>query len=202
MRAPTAAALLLVAVAGCGADRRAQPPAVLAVRVPTGALSGEYATASALGAGRALTVAHVLRAGRPVVVGGRRARILRVDRTLDLATLAVPGLRAPAPARAAAASAGERVGVRVLRDGATRTLPATVRRVITARVSGGGVVEVRPALELATAVLPGDSGAPVVAPDGRVVGVVFARVDGSAGIAYAVRLAGPPSPPARPARAG
>ena len=42
----------------------------------------------------------------PVFVGGRRARVLRVDRRLDLALLAVAGLRAPAAARGAA-RAGE-----------------------------------------------------------------------------------------------
>jgi S1-C subfamily serine protease len=174
LRALALAALAVVTLAACGGADRAQPPAVLLVRVPTGALSVEQATALALGTGRALTVAHVLRAGRPVVVGRRRARVLRVDRRLDLAVLAVPGLRARAPARGSA-HAGERVTVRVLRDGAVRALPATVRRIITARVSGRGPVEVRPALEVAAAVMPGDSGAPVVAADGRLLGVVFAQ---------------------------
>jgi S1-C subfamily serine protease len=63
----------------------------------------------------------------------------------------------------------------VLRGGAVEALPATVRRTLTARVSGSGRTEVRPALELAAAVMPGDSGAPIVAADGRVVGIVFAQ---------------------------
>jgi len=45
----------------------------------------------------------------------------------------------------------------------------------------------RPALELAAGVSPGDSGAPVVAPDGHVVGIVFARgLRPRPAIAYAV----------------
>jgi hypothetical protein len=179
--------LIALVAAGCGGTK----PEVVAVRVPTGPLSAEHATAVSLGGGRALTVAHVLSPGRPVFVAGHRARVLRVDRRLDLAVLAVAGLRAPA-ASAGAAHAGERVTVQALRG----ALPATVRRVVTARVDGVP----RPALELSARVLPGDSGAPVVG-DGRVLGVVFAGAAG--GLAYAVRTdSGLPPPPARPAPSG
>jgi S1-C subfamily serine protease len=163
------AAIALV-VAGCGGAQTR----VLPVRVPTGPLAADHATAVPIGGGRVMTVAHVLDAGDPVFVAGRRARVVRIDRRLDLAVLAVPGLRAPAVARGEA-RAGERVTVRALRG----PVPAVVRRVITANVDG----EVRPALELAAAVLPGDSGAPVVDGDGRMLGIVFA----SGGLAYAVR---------------
>jgi hypothetical protein len=172
MRWLIAAAAL--ALAGCGGG---SSPRVVGVRVATGPLSSERATALPLGAGRALTVAHVLHGADPVFVGGRRARVLGVDRRLDLAWLAVPGLRAAAPARAAA-HAGERVTIRALRG----TLPATVQRVVTAEIDGF----TRPALELRATVLPGDSGAPVVAGD-RVLGVVFAG--GERGLAYAVSVA-------------
>jgi hypothetical protein len=162
-------AVAALAVAGCGA----QAPRVVGVRVATGPLSSERATAVAVGAGRVLTVAHVLHGADPVFVGARRARVLRVDRRLDLAMLAVAGVRGEL--RWGAAHAGERVTVRTLRGPST----ARVRRVITANVDGN----VRPALELAANAQPGDSGAPVVA-DGRVLGVVFAS--GRNGIAYAV----------------
>jgi S1-C subfamily serine protease len=167
-------------------------PKILDVRVSTEALSGEHATALALGDGRALTVAHVLRAGRPVVVGRRRARVIRVDQRLDIAVLAVPGLRAPAPVRAAG-RAGERVTVRVLRDGAVRALPATIRRTITARLGGRGPTEVRAALELTAPVMPGDSGAPVLDGDDHVTGLVFAQASGRAGLAYALDARAVPS---------
>jgi S1-C subfamily serine protease len=57
-----------------------------------------------------------------------------------------------------------------------------------ARVHGapGDPVYSRPALELAANIRVGDSGAPVVTPRGRVVGVVFARSDDRMGTAYAV----------------
>jgi hypothetical protein len=167
MRALVAIAALVVA--GCGA----QAPRVVGVRVATGPLSSEHATAVAIGAARVLTVAHVLRGDDPVFIAGRRARVVRVDRRLDLAILAVPGVRGGVTW--GVAHAGERVTVQALR----RPLSARVRRVITANVDGN----VRPALELAANLLPGDSGAPVLA-DGRVLGVVFAS--GREGIAYAV----------------
>jgi S1-C subfamily serine protease len=175
-----AVAVAAVALAGCGGAGGAPPP-VLAVRGPDA-----EATGFAIGGGRVLTVAHVLRGGRAVSVGDRRARVLRVDRRDDVAVLASGD--APA-ARAGAAREGDRVTVRVLREGAVRSLRATVRRRITAHVSG----EVRPALELAAAVMPGDSGAPVVDGRGQVVGVVFAQAAGGEALAYALdaRALGP-----------
>src|SRR4051794_41773602 len=101
-----AAAALAVLLAGCGGAA----PGVLEVRV------GDHdATAFGVGDGRAVTVAHVLRAGQPVFVGGQRARVLRVDRRLDVALLAVAGVRAPARrgeagARGPAAGRGGRRG--------------------------------------------------------------------------------------------
>jgi S1-C subfamily serine protease len=63
-----------------------------------------------------------------------------------------------------------------------------VRRAIVAhiRTPDGHRIVRRPALELDAAVLPGDSGAPVLTPDGRVAGVVFARSNRRAHTAYAV----------------
>jgi S1-C subfamily serine protease len=100
--------------------------------------------------------------------------------------LAAPGVAGAAPPRVAA-RAGEAVTVRVLRSGRARSLRATVRRAITARLRPPeGPVLVRPALELAARVEPGDSGAPVLDGDGRLVGVLFAQATGSAAVAYAV----------------
>jgi serine protease Do len=178
------ACVVVAALAGCGGDRTA-PPRVLSVRVP-----GGDATAFAVGRGRAVTVAHVLRRGRPVLVAARRARVVRVDRRLDLAILAIgDGDGGAAVAHAGAARAGERVTVRVLRRGAVRALPATVRRTISAHVGRA----VRPALELTAAVMPGDSGAPVIDGRGGVVGVLFAQAADRDGVAYALdaRALGP-----------
>jgi S1-C subfamily serine protease len=169
-----------VVLVGCGSQ--AKPPVpVAAPRVIAVHVGGEVATAFMIRSRRALTVAHVVQAGRAVVAGGRRARVLRVDRRLDVAVLSVP-MPAPRP-RVGAAHPGDRVTVRA-REG---PLPATVRRTITARVrSRGGAVRVRPALELVVAVMPGDSGAPVVDRRGRVVGVVFAQASDRDALAYAL----------------
>ena len=136
------------------------------------------ATAIPLRDGRVLTVAHVLDGARFVLVDGRPARVVRVDRRLDLAELAVPGLVAPT---VRTVDSGTEAVVRVLRDGEPVTLSAPVRRRVTASIAGHS----RPALELAATVEAGDSGAPVLDARGRVLGIVFAR--GSRG-AWAVAL--------------
>jgi hypothetical protein len=90
------------------------------------------------------------------------------------------------PAGSAPHGDGTRLLVR--RAGRVRALPAEVRRRITARVhspSTGTAVR-RPALELAVNVRVGDSGAPLVGPDGRVLGILFARSRTVDGKAYAV----------------
>lgn len=175
------AALVLAAaaLAGCGGG---EAPSVQAVRV-----ADADATAFGIGDGRAMTVAHVLADGGPVRVGDRAARVLQVDRRLDIAVLGIDGTGPTV--RGGAARAGDRVTVQVLRSGRERSLRATVRRTITARVSG----QIRPALELTAAVMPGDSGAPVVDDDGRVVGVVFAEASDRDALAYALdaRVLGP-----------
>jgi serine protease Do len=173
-----AGAAACAVLAGCGGA----PLGVLEVRV------GDHdATAFGVADGRAVTVAHVLRAGEPVFVGGRRARVLRVDRRLDVALLAIPGVHgATTQSRA---HAGDRATVRVVRAGGATSLRATVRRTISAHIDG----QVRPALELAADVMPGDSGAPVVDGGGHVVGIVFAQASDADPLTYALdaRALGP-----------
>jgi S1-C subfamily serine protease len=188
LRAAAAVVAVAAVLGDCGGEAVTIPaPAVVAVRVPVGAARpDEIATAFAIADRRALTVAHVLRQGRPVLVARRRARVVRVERRLDVAVVAVAGLTGPRP-RAGTAEAGDRVSVLVVRGGAVRSLRARVRRAITARMTArSGSVRVRPALELAATVEPGDSGAPVVGADGRVVGVVFAQASDREGVTYAV----------------
>jgi S1-C subfamily serine protease len=155
-------------------------PAVVTIEV-----AGERATGFVRD-GRVVTVAHVLVAGAAVRVraGGdvRAATVERTDRATDLAVLRAPGLD-PLPA---APVGGVRVLVR--RDGGVAALPVTVRRRIVAslRGPGGPGGPRRNALELEGDIRPGDSGAPVVAPGGRLLGVVFARSAGRPRTAYAV----------------
>jgi S1-C subfamily serine protease len=172
--------------------RAAADPAVVAVAVTHGSAAADLATGFLVARGRVVTVAHVVAGGGAVAVRGgagapRAARVLRIDTARDLAVLAV----AAAPRGAAAARTGTGAGpvrVLVLRGSRVRAVPARVRRHITARVADatGGPEVSRPALELGADVAVGDSGAPVVAADGRVVGVLFARSDRRPGTAYAV----------------
>jgi hypothetical protein len=174
-----ASAIAHVTAGGAGAG-----PTVVAV----GDGPATIATGFSVADGRVVTVAHVLERAAITVRGAdgvaRRGSVVRRDDELDLALLDVPGLPA-APARL---GAGTRLLVR--RDGRIAALPARVVRGIDARVrtAGSGRVAHRPALELAARAAAGDSGAPVVVGS-RVAGVVFARSDGRAGVAYAVDAA-------------
>jgi S1-C subfamily serine protease len=192
-----AAVPIAVLLTGCGADHRAPaPPAVFQV-----AVGSEVATAFALGPGRVVTVAHLLGTrlrGTKVRLNDRTARILAIDERDDLALLAVPGLSAP---RTRLGDARGDVVVLVVRGDRVRALPARVRRPILARIrtpDGRRVVR-RHALELRADVEPGDSGAPVVGPDGRVAGIVFAQSDVREHTAYAVAVSALASPRLRPA---
>ena len=181
-----ALAALAVLVAGCGgSDVRGRPPQVLRVTVAAGGLVPEVATGIAAGDGRVLTVAHALAGRGAVRVAGRPARVLRTDDRLDLALLAVPGLRAPAVRLGGDA---RRVTLAVLRDGRTTALGGAVRRrvVVRFRDQPSDPPKVRPGLEVAASIDPGDSGAPVLDPRGRVLGVVYARSRDRTDTAWAV----------------
>jgi len=145
----------------------------------------EIATGVATGDEGVLTVAHALAARHVVTVEGRPARVLRIDRGLDLALLAVPGLRAP---ELRLGGDAERAGLVVLRDGRPRSLAGRIRRHVLVRWSEqpGDPPSERPGLELAARVDPGDSGAPLLDPQGRLLGVLYARADDDAGTAWAV----------------
>ena len=170
---------------GCGASAPAGGPQVVPVRVAIDGLAPEVATGVAAGDGRVVTVAHALSGGHAVSVAGRPARVLRIDRRLDLALLAVPGLRAP---DVALGGGGHRVTVGVLRHGRVHRLDGRIRRhvVIRWRDQPGDPPRVRPGLELAARVEPGDSGAPLLDARGRLLGVLFARSGDRDDTAWAV----------------
>jgi S1-C subfamily serine protease len=173
---------------GCGgAAPPDRPPRVVRVTVATGGLVPEVATGIAAGDGRVLTVAHALtgHARGAVRVAGRPARILRVDDRLDLALLAVPGVRAP---EVRLGGGARRVTLGVLREGRPAPLGGAVRRrvVIRFRDQPSDPPKVRPGLEVAARIDPGDSGAPVLDGHGRVLGVVYARSRDREDTAWAV----------------
>jgi S1-C subfamily serine protease len=172
---------------GAGAPAGAPPggPRVVSVRVAIDGLVPEVATGVAAGDGRVVTVAHGLSGGHAVSVGGRPARVLRIDRRLDLALLAVPGLRAPDVRLGGGA---DRVNVAVLRNGRPHRLGGRIRRhvVIGWRDQPGDPPRVRPGLELAARVGPGDSGAPLLDGRGRLLGVLYARSSDREDTAWAV----------------
>jgi S1-C subfamily serine protease len=172
----------VVVATGCGSTDR---PEVLRVTVAKDGLLPEIATGVAAGDERVLTVAHPLDGRHAITVAGRPARVLRVDRGLDLALLEVPGLRAPA---LRLGGDGERAGLVVLRGGRPHSLAGSIRRHVLVRWSEqpGDPASDRPGLELAATVDPGDSGAPVLDPRGRLLGVLYARADDDAGTAWAV----------------
>jgi S1-C subfamily serine protease len=180
------ALLWAATAAGCGDE--AADPRILRVSVPGDGRVPDVATGVVAGDGRVLTVAHVLGRARSATVLGRPAAVVRIDRSADLALLSVPGSHA-APLRFSEAAGA--VAVRVLRDGRPRTLRGTVRRRVVARVRDAPTdrPQVRPAIELAVGVAPGDSGAPVLDRDGRLLGLVFAQAGDRDGTAWAVDAA-------------
>jgi S1-C subfamily serine protease len=183
-----AGALAIAAAAALRGDERPADPVVVRVELEGATSAAEVATGFVVGPGRVVTVAHVLNPERMLVVRSgnaapRRAHVLREDRRNDLALIGVPGLKAAG--RAAASASGDRLLVR--RGGRTTALRATIRRSIRATVRGPDWGPYRrAALELATHVQLGDSGAPLVDAHGSVVGVLFARASSGAGTAYAV----------------
>jgi hypothetical protein len=175
------------ALVGSDSARAPAPPGIGALRVSSGQ---GIATGFAVPGGRVITVAHVLDGS--VTVGGRRVRVLRVDRRSDLALLSVPGVDT-GKLDVASARDGEHLRVLRLRDGGPSILSVHVRRSIVAHVRAPAAAQaaVRPALELVLprrygGVAAGDSGAAVITDAGELAGVVFAASRNRADTSYAV----------------
>jgi S1-C subfamily serine protease len=185
-----AAALFLLAPSA-GAPPNA--PAVVDVLVVPAAGSADVATGFEHGAGRVVTVAHVIpgREARVLVRGGdageaRRARVIELDRREDLALLALRDNGIPSTSSPLPDSDAPHLVVR--RDGRPAAIEVEIRRRIQARIRPrpGAAPVRRPALELKARVRPGDSGAPLVAADGSLLGVLFAQSNRHPNTAYAV----------------
>ncbi|MEU3957964.1 MarP family serine protease, partial [Streptomyces achromogenes] len=145
-----------------------------------------------------LTNAHVV-AGidRPSVrVGGAGrsypARVVLFDPGRDVAVLYVPGLRAPALRFAPDAGRGASAVVAGYpENGGLGLRTATVAERV--RAVGPDIHDertvTREVYAIRSEVLPGDSGGPLLTPDGRVLGMVFARSASDAGTGYALTAA-------------
>jgi S1-C subfamily serine protease len=125
------------------------------------------------------------------------------DPDRDVALLEVPGLDRE-PLSLGAAAVGDVGGVFGHPQGQPlRIAPFEVARLIDAtgrNIYGSGLVA-RDVVESASDLQPGDSGSPMVDPDGRVIGLVFAIARDRAAVAYALAtsevravLAGPRAP--------
>ncbi|GAB3594426.1 MarP family serine protease [Angustibacter peucedani] len=137
-----------------------------------------------LASGVVVTNAHVVSGvQRPMVrVGGvgpaSEGRVVVFDPVRDLAVIDVPGLTAPPLDRAADLQRSDTAVVAGFPlNGPYRLDSARVRDVITARGEDiyGSKPSVREVYSLYARVQPGNSGGPLLDPQGRVVGVVFAK---------------------------
>ncbi|WP_052462270.1 MarP family serine protease [Nigerium massiliense] len=144
---------------------------------------------------RVVTNAHVV-AGSDTVevrVGGtgapHRARVVSFDPQLDIAVLSVPGLDARPLQRSGALSARSSGVVAGFPQGGPYTVDAArVRGTIAATgadIYGEQGVR-REIYALRTTVQPGNSGGPLLTPDGRVAGTVFARSTTDPSTGYAL----------------
>jgi S1-C subfamily serine protease len=165
--------------------------------------SADVATGFEHGAGRVVTVAHLIPGRRARAQGARvlvrsgasdnarPARVVALDRRDDLAVLDV---RRGRPARDGRASdsvplpGSSAPHLLVRRAGRPVAIEVEVRRRIQARIQPmlGAAPVRRPALELEARVRRGDSGAPLVAADGTLLGVLFASSRRRPDTAYAV----------------
>lgn len=147
--------------------------------------------------GTVITNAHVVAGvARPQVrvAGVGRAyagRVVVFDPVRDLAVIHVPNLPAPALQRADDLERGDSAVVAGFPlDGPYRLDAARVREVVTARGEDiyGGRTSVREVYSLFARVQPGNSGGPLLSPDGEVVGVVFAKSLDNARTGYALTM--------------
>jgi len=181
---PNAAAVNAAAAAGRAATVRVEGLGCGGLVEGTGFVAGP---------GLVATNAHVVAGiARPIVVdanGTHAATVVRFDPDLDFAVLRTTGLAAaPLPLATTTVSRGTVGAVLGYPGGGSFTVsPAAVLQRQTAvgrNIYDSGLIH-RDIYTLQAIVRPGNSGGPLVTPDGTVIGVVFAMstVNGSVGYA-------------------
>ncbi len=130
---------------------------------------------------RVMTNAHVVAGtdtvGIETTAGDYPARVVYFDPEVDIAVLAVPRLRAPAlPFAAETAKAGDSaIVLGYPLDGPYKATPARIRGRINLR--GPDIYEAntvqRDVFTVRAEIRSGNSGGPMITPDGKVIGVVF-----------------------------
>lgn len=149
-----------------------------------------------VGNGRVLTNAHVVAGVSAPVVrirqadAGLAASVVYFDPATDIAVLDVPGLASrPLPIAAELAASGDAAVIAGFPEsGPYRVEPARVRTVVTAvgdDIYGMAGVE-RQVYAVRGLVLPGNSGGPLLRPDGVVLGMVFGSDDEAEETGYAL----------------
>lgn len=158
---------------------------------------GQEGSGAVIAPGRVVTNAHVVagvREPRVQVTGvgeAHGAEVVLFDPSKDVAILSVPGLRAPALDLGESLGRGDSAVVAGFpRNGPYQAAAARVRGVVKAK---GDDIYGRPGVErevysLYTQVEPGNSGGPLLDPDGDMVGLVFARSQNDARTGYALTL--------------
>lgn len=178
---------------------RAVSGSVVKIRGNASCGRGQEGSGWVLAPGRVVTNAHVVAGvfepGVQILGQGRSyaAKVVHFNAARDVAVLDVPGLPAPAMRQGAALGAGDSAVVAGFPlDGPYAIVPARVRAVIspTGEDIYGRSAVTRQVYSLYTTVEPGNSGGPVIAPDGAVVGVVFARSMDDRSTGYALTLSG------------
>ena len=165
------AAAIIVTSAGCADDPPDGVTSVAIAATPCDRPTARLGVGTIVAEGWVLTAAHVVEDElRDVAVDGRTARVVALDPRTDVAMLDVETASDASTAILADAEIGD--AVRIITP--TGVIETVVERIVTLSVDDttDGAIRRRLTLVLDGTVPGGTSGAPVVADDGRIVGMV------------------------------